>query len=98
MVVCKDQLDRLRAARLEGGNAIASAQVESEISSLLSGKTYDQLVQLQRQIQAKLGSGEPVDVDYWEGLLKSLLVWKAKVRLVEINLLILAALNLALLG
>lgn len=33
------------------------------------------------QIQGKLGSGEPIDVDYWEGLLKKLIVWKAKVCL-----------------
>lgn len=84
MVVCKDQLDKLQAAGLAGPDAasaaaLSNAAVENEITSLLSGKTYDQLVQLQRQIQGKLGSGEPVDVDYWEGLLKSLLVWKAKV-------------------
>lgn len=57
----------------------AAAAVESDIAALLAGKTYDQLVSLQRQIQDKLTSGEPVDVDYWEGLLKKLLVWKSKV-------------------
>jgi hypothetical protein len=57
----------------------AAAAVESDISTLLSGKTYDDLVALQRRIQEKLTSGEPVDTDYWEGLLKKLLVWKAKV-------------------
>lgn len=86
MVVCKDQLEKLNAAHRAGpevaatGSNVISA-VEPEITALLSGKSYDQLVQLQRQIQAKLGSGEPVDVDYWEGLLKSLLVWKSKVPL-----------------
>jgi hypothetical protein len=73
MVVCKDRLDHLHASSISAG------AVESDISALLSGKTYDQLTQLQRQIQTKLSSGEPVDVDYWEGLLKSLLVWKSKV-------------------
>lgn len=72
MVVCKDRLDQLNSA------SMGNSTVETDISSLLAGKTYDQLSQLQRQIQAKLSSGEPVDVDYWEGLLKSLLVWKAK--------------------
>lgn len=57
----------------------AAAAVESDITTLLSGKTYDDLVALQRRIQEKLTSGEPVDTDYWEGLLKKLLVWKAKV-------------------
>jgi len=80
MVVCKDRLERLRANVRMGPDAqSANAAVETEISTLLSGKSYDQLVALQRQVQAKLGSGEPVDTDYWEGLLKSLLVWKSKV-------------------
>ncbi|KAG8713184.1 hypothetical protein FRC11_013022 [Ceratobasidium sp. 423] len=73
MVVCKDRLDQLHSNTIGNNNS-----VESDISALLSGKTPDQLSQLQRQIQSKLSSGEPIDVDYWEGLLKSLLVWKAK--------------------
>jgi len=81
MVVCKDRLERLRANSRMGTEALAAhAAVEAEISSLLSGKSYDQLITLQRQVQDKLSSGEPVDTDYWEGLLKSLLVWKSKVR------------------
>ena len=77
MVVCKDWLERLRAeqARKNDVNAI----VENDVSSIMQGKSYEQLSQLQRQIQAKLGSGEPIDVDYWEGLLKNVIVWKAKV-------------------
>ncbi|EUC66331.1 cactin, partial [Rhizoctonia solani AG-3 Rhs1AP] len=76
MVVCKDRLDQLHSNTIGNNNS-----VESDISALLSGKTPDQLSQLQRQIQGKLSSGEPIDVDYWEGLLKSLLVWKAKAKL-----------------
>jgi hypothetical protein len=79
MVVCKDQLDRIKANKRVGANAAAA--VEADITALLSGKSYDHLVTLQKQIQGKLTSGEPVDVDYWEGLLKKLLVWKAKVCL-----------------
>lgn len=53
--------------------------MESDITALLSGKTYDELAALQRKVQDKLTSGEPVDTEYWENLLKKLLVWKAKV-------------------
>jgi Conserved mid region of cactin len=77
MVVCKDRLDRIQTNERMGVEAAAA--VESDISTLLSGKTYNDLVALQRRIQEKLTSGEPVDTDYWEGLLKKLLVWKAKV-------------------
>lgn len=84
MIICKDRLEKLDLATKAAPEASAKARdvnsaVESEITQLLQGKTHEQLVQLQRQIQAKLGSGEPIDVDYWEGLLKSLLVWKARV-------------------
>jgi hypothetical protein len=57
----------------------AAAVVESDIAKLLTGKSYEYLVTLQRQIQAKLASREPMDVEYWEGLLKKLLVYKAQV-------------------
>jgi hypothetical protein len=90
MVVCADRLDRLRMARSTSSDTLArqrdvNAAVESEIAALLSGKSLDQLSLLQRQIQDKLKSGEAVDVDYWESLLKSLLVWKAKVSVVLIR-------------
>ncbi|KAA1466291.1 hypothetical protein DENSPDRAFT_876394 [Dentipellis sp. KUC8613] len=83
MVVCKDRLDRIKADRRLGVEAAAA--VEADITALLQGKSYDHLVALQRQIQAKLASGEPLDTDYWEGLLKKLLVWKAKAKLKGIH-------------
>lgn len=80
MVVCKEWLERLKTSKTLARDALAAkAAIEADITRILSGKSYDQLVLLQRTIQTKLGSGEPIDVDYWEGLLKSLLVWKAKV-------------------
>lgn len=78
MVVVKDALDRIQTNERMGVEAAAA--VEADVNNLLRGKTYDHLVALQKQIQVKLGSGEPIDVDYWEGLLKKLIVWKAKVQ------------------
>ncbi|OBZ76644.1 Phenylalanine--tRNA ligase beta subunit [Grifola frondosa] len=83
MVICKDQLDRIKATQRMG--AEAAAAVEADITALLQGKSYDHLVALQKQVQAKLSSGEPIDVDYWEGLLKKLLVWKAKAKLKSLH-------------
>ncbi|KAG2118991.1 mid region of cactin-domain-containing protein [Suillus discolor] len=83
MVVCKDRIDRIKASERMGVEA--SVAVESEITALLSGKSYDHLATLQKQIQAKLASGEPIDTDYWEGLLKRLLVWKAKAKLKSLH-------------
>ncbi|KAI0320612.1 mid region of cactin-domain-containing protein [Amylostereum chailletii] len=79
MVICKDKMDRLSADKRLGVEAAAA--VEADIIALLRDKSYEHLVVLQRQVQAKLSSGEPVDTDYWEGLLKKLLVWKAKAKL-----------------
>lgn len=81
MVVCKDRLDRIK-----GTATAAAAAVESDITALLAGKSYEHLVTLQKQIQVKLASGEPVDTDYWEALLKKLIVWKAKVWKVRLNI------------
>lgn len=77
MVVCKDRLDRNKTDERLGKEAAAA--VEADIAALLAGKSYEHLATLQKQVQAKLASGEPIDTDYWEGLLKKLLVWKAKV-------------------
>ncbi|KAH9960480.1 mid region of cactin-domain-containing protein [Russula dissimulans] len=83
MVVTKDRLDRIKSDQHLGREAAAA--VEADITSLLQGKSYDHLLALQRQIQAKLTSGEPVDTDYWEGLLKKLLVWKSKAKLKSLH-------------
>lgn len=77
MVICKDNLDKIKDQERMGADAALA--VEGDIARLLNGKTYDELVSLQRRVQEKLGSGEPIDTDYWESLLKKLLVWKAKV-------------------
>ncbi|TFK74423.1 hypothetical protein BDN72DRAFT_955760 [Pluteus cervinus] len=79
MVVCKDKLEKVKADDRMGVEAAAA--VEANIVALLSGKSYEELASLQRQIQDKLTSGEPVDTDYWESLLRKILVWKAKAKL-----------------
>lgn len=78
IVVCEDKLNQAQNERQKGTGI---DPVQADINELLSSKTYDQLNILQGQIQHKLGSNEPVDVDYWEQLLKSLIVWKAKIKL-----------------
>lgn len=81
MVVVKDGLDRIKQSNKLGMEAAMA--VEADITALLQGKTHDHLVVLQRQIQTKLGSGEPIDAEYWENLLKKVIVWKAKVCLLQ---------------
>ncbi|GAA5918805.1 hypothetical protein JCM1841_002745 [Sporobolomyces salmonicolor] len=90
LIVSSASLEALREERQMGISAYAAQSranqtVKAEITRLLSGKSFDQLVQLQSQVQRKLSSGEAVDVDYWEGLLKELVVWKAKAKLRDMH-------------
>ena len=52
---------------------------------MLAPKTLPELEKLEKQIKTKLNSDEPVDTDYWEHLLSSLLTYKAKSRLQKIT-------------
>lgn len=80
-IICKDRLKKLRVSGPEG-RAVSS--VASDIDRLLGPKSYEQLETLEGQIRTKLDSDEPIDTDYWQQLLDSLLVWKAKAKLKKV--------------
>jgi hypothetical protein len=71
-------LDDFQSRSTTAPESRAVINVSDDIDKLLSTKTYAQLETLEDQINAKLRGNEPVDVDYWEQLLRSLKVWKAK--------------------
>jgi hypothetical protein len=81
-VICKDRLAKLngpaRAAR-------GVSSVTADVDGLFSQKSLADLDKLEKQIRGKLDSDEDIDVDYWEHLLKTLLVWKAKARLRKLS-------------
>lgn len=52
--------------------------VEHEVHRILTEKSHDELQNLQQFIVQKLQSGDAVEVDYWECLLKNLIIYKAK--------------------
>lgn len=86
IVVCAAALETLRSERTMGRAAFleqnrANEAVKNDITNLLRGKSLDELRQLQDSVRAKLSSGDPIDVEYWEGLLKELAVWMAKAKL-----------------
>jgi hypothetical protein len=87
-LICSD-----RAAKLTGPTPAARgvSAVVSDVDRLLGSKTYEQLEVLEKQIRQKLASNEPIDTDYWEHLLKSLLVWKARARLRSVSQAIVAS-------
>lgn len=92
LIVCDDKLEELKEDQDRAeGTATAALGIRQDpeergrFNSMLSSKSTDDLQQLQSQVRAKLASGEPVDVEYWERVLKSIVVWRAKARLRDMH-------------
>ena len=81
-VICRDRQERSKNASAPEGRAVNS--VAADIDRILSMKSLGDLVTLEKQIVAKLASNEPIDVDYWNQLLRSLRIWKAKASLKQV--------------
>jgi hypothetical protein len=79
--LCRDRREKLRPLGPEGR---AMNSVSSDVEKILAPKNLEQLEKLEVQIRAKLRSEEVVDTDYWEQLLKSLVVFKSKAKLQRI--------------
>lgn len=80
-IICNDRRQKLKP---RGPEERAVSSVAADVDKLLGPKTYEQLEALEKQIRSKLRSNEDIDVDYWEQLLKSLLIWKAKAKLKKV--------------
>jgi hypothetical protein len=80
--ICKDLRRKSRASASE---ARGTSSVAADIDQLLAPKSYEQLETLEVQVKRKLDSDEPIDYDYWEQLLRSLRVWKAKAKLRRVS-------------
>ncbi|KAK8035441.1 Cactin [Apiospora rasikravindrae] len=76
--------DRKRKIKPMGAEERAVSSVSTDVDRILGPKTLEQLEKLEGQIKAKLQSDEAIDTDYWEQLLKSLLIYKAKARLTKV--------------
>jgi hypothetical protein len=76
-VICQDR--QKSSASAPEGRALSS--VAADINRLLGPKSYKELEVLETQVKRKLNSNEPIDTDYWEELLRSLSVWRARAKL-----------------
>lgn len=76
--ICRDRQNRMTFGGPSGN--ITSA-VSTEVDQLLSPKSLEQLSHLDVQISRKLQSNEPIDVEYWEQILRGISVYKAKAEL-----------------
>ncbi|KAI0997063.1 hypothetical protein K3495_g11125 [Podosphaera aphanis] len=80
-IICNDRSQKLNP--LENERRIVGS-VASDVEKLLSPKTLEQLEALEIKIRAKLKSNEPIDIDYWNQLLRSLLLMKARAKLKKV--------------
>eukprot|EP00300_Choanocystis_sp_HF-7_P017608 c19776_g1_i1.p1 GENE.c19776_g1_i1~~c19776_g1_i1.p1 ORF type:complete len:681 (+),score=209.28 c19776_g1_i1:281-2323(+) len=93
LIVCEDTLTAARAEEHANPNAQTGDRfattgvhrvIEKDILEDLSGKSYDELRELQESISNKLEQGG-VDAEYWEALLKRVVVQRAKAKLSDIH-------------
>jgi hypothetical protein len=78
-ILCADRRAKANSVNPDGSRAVSS--VATDVDKLLGSKTLSELETLEEQIIKKLNSNEPIDVDYWNELLRSLRIWKAKASL-----------------
>lgn len=57
--------------------------VLADVSGLLKGKTYEQLITLEETIKKKINEESGIDIGYWESLLAQLKAHMARARLKE---------------
>lgn len=69
----------LASPRVRSFNAVAN-----DVDRLFDTKNLEELNALEASISSKLDSNEPIDVEYWEQLLSSIAVYKAKAELNQI--------------
>ncbi len=77
-MISKDYQDKLAPTTSLGRSA---SSVSADVDRLLSPKTLSELESLEEQISGKLQSNEPIDVEYWEQLLRNVAVYKSRAEL-----------------
>jgi len=81
-VICRD---RRRLSRNGAQAARGMSSISPDLDKLLAPKNHEQLETLEKQVRQKLRSDEAIDVDYWENLLTSISIYKAKARLRQVS-------------
>lgn len=77
-MICDNYQDRLAPA---ASHALSASSVSADVDRLLSPKDLVELENLEKQISGKLQSNEPIDVEYWEQLLRNVAVHKSRAEL-----------------
>lgn len=77
--------ERRKLARSGNPTARGVSSVAGDLNKILGPKNLEELEKLEKQIASKLASNDPIDTDYWEHLMSSLLTYKAKARLRKVS-------------
>jgi len=76
-VVCQHHLDDLRDPEHAEGGRLFNPEVDASASEIVSGLSYQRLVELENKTYAMLRSGQPVDGEFWDLVLKKIHLEKA---------------------
>ncbi|KAK4554165.1 hypothetical protein LTR86_008692 [Recurvomyces mirabilis] len=80
---CTERRKSLKSDTEASARGVSS--VAGDLDKLLGPKDLAGLEKLEKQVKTKLASDEPIDTDYWEHLLKTLLTYKAKAKLKHVT-------------
>lgn len=81
LVVCQHHLEQFRNPEHAVGGRLYNREVDEAAGNIVSGLSLHRLADLERKTQDMLASGQPVDAEFWDLVLKKIHVQKAIVRL-----------------
>lgn len=81
MEICQYNLDQLRDPDHAEGGRLFDRDVDNAAGKIVSGLSLQRLVELDNKTNAMLRSGQPVDGEFWDLVLKKIQVEKAVVNL-----------------
>lgn len=79
MEICQLHLESLRDSERIDGGRLYDRDVDDAAGKIVSGLSLQRLVELQSKTNAMLRSGQPVDGEFWDLVLKKIQVEKAVV-------------------
>ena len=77
MIVCQHHLDALQDPELAEGGRLFDSEVDEAAGKIVSGLSLARLIELENKTNAMLRSGQPVDGEFWDLVLKKIHVEKA---------------------
>lgn len=87
LVVCEHHLQDLNDPEHAEGGRLFNRDVDVAAGRVVSGLSYSRLVELEAKTNAMLRSGQPVDGEFWDLVLRKIHVEKAIVSYILLTLL-----------